>query len=169
MSNILTEGGSIWDIKTITYDASVHSQEFSAMTTIHQQSMQVSSNYFSQRSVNNSMMYESYTVSSVFPYVVSRKIEEEQDRLWFDYYCGINIYYATRLEAEKNSIALMIEFHKKQLQTFKSVSSIHKKKKNIFNGYYRPNKIKYFETKKLIETLQYALKNIEEEHPEWLI
>jgi len=120
---------------------------------------------------NNEPVYR-YTVSANYPYSVSVKDNDKDSAMvWFDYYAYRDTHYVTRMEAEKGSLVLLVNHHKKQLHRFKVDASKYSRKKNkkAFSGYHLPNSSKYQRAKKMSDNAAIRLETIEEEHPEWLI
>jgi len=113
-----------------------------------------------------------YTVSADYPYSVSVKDNGKGDSLIrTDYYIQRDRQHVTIMDAEKDSLMLLINYHKRQLHKFKvDASKYSRKKKNkTFAGYHQPNDNKYQRVKKMAVNAVIKLENIEDEHPEWMI
>jgi hypothetical protein len=186
MPDILNENGSCTDIKTITTrdgDEVEYSQtsisnnintitsplgggkSFASMVSMQQtaiiSAMQIPPTPYliTQSFGADSEPRYRYTVSSKYPYTVSVKVTETP-LAWFEYFNSNDKHYVARIDAEKASLELIINYYKQQLHKFKVEASKFSRKKKVFSRYHQPNSFKFQKEKKMSDQAVVKLDNI---------
>lgn len=107
-----------------------------------------------------------FSVSKEHPYEVSKNMDDDTNpMIWFDRYNSHQ--YTNRMEAEKSSLELLVKYYNKMYYNYVITPARFKRRQDTFTGY--NNSLKAKSVKVLLDKHKDKLKNIEEEHPEWLI
>ena len=107
-----------------------------------------------------------YSVSKEYPYEVTKNVDNGDNHLiWFERYNSHQ--YDNRMEAEKGSLEALVKHHNKLYFRYAIEPTQYKRRPMAFNGYNNPTRAN--SAKVLLDKFKSKLKNIEEEHPEWMI